>query len=276
MTLIKPSVRLSVDTIVKLSDYDLPMRIYCDAPESKMQELPVIIYYQGGGFIWGSIEVFDGYCRKLAKTTGGIVVAPEYRLAPRFPFPYAINDSYAALEWVSANARALGGDPDRIIVMGGSAGGTIAAVMALKSYDSGGPDIHAQILCYPGTTFEEILYPSREYFLMSNRSYLLSYEFITKVKKSYLQGDSDYKDPYVSPLLAKLNKDMPPALIITAQADPLRDEGKLYAENLAAAGIEVKYIECEGMIHSFLPFYPILEDSRYILRDIARYIDNLN
>lgn len=271
----KPRVRTVKDFNIPVDTADVLIRLYCDVPEDKRNDLPVLIYYHGGGFIWGSVEIFDGFCRKLARETESILISVDYRLAPEFPFPHAVRDSYAALKWVERNIEKYGGDPDEIIVMGESAGGNLAAVMPLVSRDSCGPDIMAQVIVCGVTTFEEVVFPSRKYFLLSDEYYFVSKEYMYRCKSDYLQDSVNVTHPYISPLKAELDEDMPTALVITAQVDPMRDEGREYAHKMRDAGIKVVYKEYEGMIHAFMNFYPFLENARQAIDDVDQFIDNL-
>ncbi|HCC72052.1 MAG TPA: hypothetical protein DEQ09_13015, partial [Bacteroidales bacterium] len=239
LNLIKPNVRYIEDIEILVDTAFIPVRLYCNVPERRRNGLSVLVYYHGGGFIWGSVEIFDRLCRKLAKETETILVSVDYRLAPDYPFPFAVNDCYTALKWTERNIDDYGGDTGKIIVMGESAGGNLAAVMALMSYDSCGPDIEAQIIVCGATTFEETIYPSRQYFMLEGKSYLVSKDFINKCKSAYIPDNIDITHPYISPLNARLDKEMPPVLFITAQVDPLRDEGKEYAMRMKNAGINV-------------------------------------
>lgn len=271
----KPRNRYIGDKELITPTHTIPVRIYCDVPARQRNKLPVLVFYHGGGFVWGSIDVFDRYCRKLAKETGTILVSVGYRLAPEHPFPAAVLDSYKALEWVDENIKAYGGDPQKIIVMGESAGGNLAAVMPLMSRDSCGPDISAQIIVCGATTFEEKSYPSREYFLTDNRAYLISEDYMRRCKNNYLPDTVDVTHPYVSPLVARFDSLMPPAMVITAECDPLRDEGREYAMKMKNAGIDVLYREYEGMLHAFMNFYPFIEESRHAIKDVDVFIDSL-
>ncbi len=275
LEVIKPRNRFIADKEITTPTHNIPLRIYCDVPAKQREKLPVLVFYHGGGFVWGSIEVFDRICRKIAKETGTVLVAVDYRLAPEHPFPAALSDSYSALEWVAEYIEDYGGDPQKIIVMGESAGGNLAAVMPLMSRDSCGPDISAQIIICGVTTFEESLYPSRKYFLTDNKAYLISEDYMRRCKNSYLPDTVSVTHPYVSPLTAEFDSLMPPAMVITAECDPLRDEGREYAMRMKNEGMDVLYREYEGMIHAFMNFHPFLEESRQAIMDVGSFIDNL-
>lgn len=276
LDLIKTSVREVDDIYIPVDSAQILIRMYCNVPERKRDKLPVLIYYHGGGFIWGSVDIFDTYCRKLARETEALVISVDYRLAPEYKYPVAVKDSYAVLKWANRHISKYGGDPEQIIVMGESAGGNLAAVMPLVSRDSCGPPIRAQIIVCGATTFEEVVFPSRKYFLRGEQNYLVSEDYLNRCKSAYLPDSVDASHPYISPLQARLDRDMPEALLITAQVDPLRDEGKEYARKMRAAGIEVHYREYEGMIHAFMNFYPFLDSAREAIEDVVRFIDDLD
>lgn len=275
LNIIKPPVREICDIEVPVKDDSIPVRIYCNVRAGKRDSLPVIIYYHGGGFIWGSIDVFDGYCRKLARETETVLISVGYRLAPEYPFPYAVNDSYSVIEWAGSNIHLYGGDPGKIVVMGESAGGNLAAVMPIVSRDSCGPEIYAQIIVCGATTFEEKVFPSRRYFLLQGKSYLVSEDYMYRCKTAYLRNKVDVSHPYVSPLKADLGPDLPPALVITAEVDPLRDEGRAYACKLMENGVDVSYREYKGMIHAFMNFYPFLDTAKEAIDDVDTFIENI-
>jgi acetyl esterase len=276
LELIKPSVKDVEDIYLPVDSAQIFVRLYCNVPEKKRTRLPVLIYYHGGGFIWGSVDIFDTYCRKLARETEALVISVDYRLAPEYKYPVAVKDSYSVLKWTNRHISKYGGDPDKIIVMGESAGGNLAAVMPLVSRDSCGPPIRAQIIVCGATTFEEVVFPSRQYFLEGGQNYLVSEDYLYRCRSSYLPDSVDVSHPYISPLAADLDRDMPEALVITAQVDPLRDEGKEYARKMRDAGINVYYREYEGMIHAFMNFYPFLESAREAIGEVDRFIDRLD
>ena len=275
LDLIKPSVRDVEDIYIPVDSAQILVRMYCNEPDRRRDELPVLIYYHGGGFIWGSVDIFDTYCRKLAGETEALVISVDYRLAPEYKFPVAVKDSYSVVKWVANNITHYGGDPDNIIVMGESAGGNLAAVMPLVSRDSCGPPIRAQIIVCGATTFEEVVFPSRQFFLREGQNYLVSEDYLYRCRTSYLPDSVDTSHPYISPLAAELDEDMPEALVITAQVDPLRDEGKEYARKLHDAGIDVTYREYKGMIHAFMNFYPVLPEARHAIAEIDSFVDGL-
>lgn len=271
--LVKPKVYHVLDTVIREDSLGVPLRIYYPNKKSMRETYPIVFYIHGGAFMYGDIEKYDLLAKKISLATKSIVSSVEYRLAPDHPFPAAIDDSYCALEWVANHAEDLGGSKNGICVMGSSAGGNIATVLTLKSREKGYPNIACQVLYYPCTTFEETEFPSRLFFLCdSTRSYMLTEEVLRKCRTAYLGPNSDIHDPFLSPLAAKLDSELPPALIFTAQCDPLRDEAKLYARELAKAGVEVNYTEYEGSIHGFLSFYMVLDEGKKSLRESRDFI----
>jgi acetyl esterase len=269
-----PHIGLIKDTMIMSGDYKVPVRIYYPLRKSRCAGMPVLVFFHGGGFDWGNNKIYDRFNRKLSRSTQCIVVSAEYRLAPAHPYPAGVNDCYATLQWVSANLGYISSDSAKIAVIGDSAGGNLAAVMALMSRDKFGPRIACQILLYPATNFSDTLYASRKYFSgMEGPYYLINESFLRRVKKQYLGTTGNENDPYVSPMDANLTSNLPPALIITAQADPLRDEGRIYGERLKKAGVNVEYKEYQGMIHGFISFYPFLLDGRRAFRKTSSFLD---
>ncbi len=269
-----PHIGPVIDTSILSGTYRVPVRIYYPLRKSRCYGMPVLVFFHGGGFDWGNNKIYNRFNRKLARTSQCIVVSAEYRLAPAYPYPAGVNDCYATLEWVSDNLGYISSDSAKIAVIGDSAGGNLAAVMALMSRDKRGPQIACQILLYPATNFADTLYASRKYFSgMEGPYYLINESFLRKVKRQYLGTNGNENDPYVSPMDANLTSNLPPALIITAQADPLRDEGRIYGERLKKAGVNVEYKEYHGMIHGFISFYPFLLDGRRAFRRTSSFLD---
>ncbi|WP_158735413.1 alpha/beta hydrolase [Alteribacillus sp. YIM 98480] len=251
------------------NEKEIPVRIY---RYSDAKEAPVILYFHGGAFLegYGSIDTHDNIIRSLAARTGAVVVSPGYRVAPEHVFPTAVNDSYRSLEWVYENAERFGGNPEKIAVAGDSAGGNLAAVTALKSRDSNGPDIFAQLLYYPLTTFKDIEFNSRSTY--DSGYYLLSKQVMLKAREAYTPEEEMWNNPYTSPLEAESLEGLPPAMIITAQYDPLRDEGELYAEKLHEAGTPVNAVRYNGVMHGFVSFFEIMKSGEMALNESALFL----
>lgn len=277
INLMEPNVFKEVDTLVAHSEYDVPIRIYYPTRASAEKPTPVIIFIHGGAFMYGSIEEYDMAVKKIARITNKIIISIDYRLAPEHPFPAALNDVTAVMDWVLKNMENIGGDGGKITLMGDSAGANLATALALKSRDDNRDDILCQILYYPPTTFVENEFPSRLYFLRDERrTYLLTEELLRKTKESYLPDTIQEINPYASPLLADLNGELPPALIFTAEIDPLRDDGRRYANRLKAAGQEVTYIEYEGIIHGFLNFYMVFPEAKKSMKLVRDFVKDVN
>jgi len=234
-----------VDREIPGRDGPIPIRIYQSV---KGENLPVIMYYHGGGFVISSIETHDKICRRLARDSEAIVISVEYRLAPEHKYPAAVHDCYDATTWASEHASELHGDPTKLVVMGDSAGGNLAAVVSMMARDLRGPKIAQQVLIYP-VTDGTMSSPSID---KNGMGYLLTKDLMKWFVNHYKRSDKDLHEPYFSPLLAKDLSNLPPAYVMTAEYDPLLDEGKLYADRLKEAGNKVVYKNYEGMIHAFI------------------------
>lgn len=208
--------------------------------------LPVVVFFHGGGHTIGSIDTHDPVCRQLARAADAVVVSVEYRLAPEHPFPAGVDDAYAATAWVATNGQALGADVSRLAVAGDSAGGNLAAVTAILARDRGGPPLRFQLLVYPNVDVT-YAHPSID---ENGDGHVLTKERILWFRHQYL-GDGDPTDPLASPLRTNDLSGLPPALVITAEMDPLRDEGAAYADRLRNAGVEVAYTCYAGQVHTF-------------------------
>jgi acetyl esterase len=231
----------------------VPVRIY---RPSAPGPLPVVVYYHGGGFTICNLETHDGVCRMLANDSDAIVISVDYRLAPEHKYPAAVEDAYAALLWTAENAASLGGDATRLAVAGDSAGGNLSAVVAQRARDEAGPELIFQLLIYPATDFAGD-YPSR---YENATGYFLTKVHVEWFAEQYLPSAEVAGDPQVSPLRAGTLAGLPPALVITAEYDPLRDEGEAYGAGLAEAGVPVTVHRADGLFHGFFgmgPFIPI-------------------
>jgi len=249
----------SEDSTVPGPEGDVGVRIY--RPRGAGTRLPVLVYYHGGGWVIGDLNTHDHACRELCAGAGCIVVAVDYRLAPEARFPAAVDDSWAALQWVASNATDLGGDPDRIAVGGDSAGGNLPAVMSLLARDAGGPRLALPLLVYPAVDMEF----SRPSIDENADGYVLTKDHMIWFRGHYLGSEADRRDFRASPILADDHGGLPPALVITAEFDPLRDEGRDYAEKLRAAGVPVTLSNYEGQVHVFFQLSPILDGGRKVM-----------
>ena len=225
----------------------IAVRIYNPSQEGTL--LPVIVYYHGGGWVLGDLDSHDNVCRALAAGAQAVVVSVDYRLAPENPWPAAVDDAWAALEWVAANAATIGADAARIAVAGDSAGGNLAAVVALMARERGGPALRAQALFYPGV---DLVTSDRPSLIDFADGPFLSSKRIEWFKDLYVPDRATRRDPHVSPLLAADHRGLPPTIVITAEFDPLRDEGEAYGEALRAAGVPVSIERYDGVIHGFV------------------------
>jgi acetyl esterase len=235
---------------------DVPVRIYRPTDDAGPQ--PVLVWFHGGGWVLGSIEGSDLTCRNLAAQSGVVIVSVGYRLAPEHPYPRGLDDCYAALVWVTATAGDLGVDPDRVAVGGDSAGGNLAAVVALAARDRGGPALRFQLLVYP-VTDALMSHPSvRD----NGQGYMLTDDSMKWFIELYLGDRGDPKDPLVSPVYADDLSGLPPALVITAEYDPLRDEGEAYGTRLQQDRVAAKVSRYDGMIHGFFSMGAIVDAAR--------------
>jgi acetyl esterase len=219
---------------------------------------PIVMFIHGGGWALGSVELSDTLCRALCRSSAILVASVGYRLAPEHPFPDGINDVYAVLEWLHANANSLDADPAQMAVCGDSAGGNLAAALALKTRDLGGPPLTLQVLIYPALD-PDMSSPSFESLA---DGYGLTRADMQLFWDLYLKSPGDAHDPYASPLRASSLKGVAPALIITAELDLLVDEGELYGERLRAAGVKARTVRYAGMIHGFMSYLGRIDAAR--------------
>jgi acetyl esterase/lipase len=249
---------------------DIPARIYWPEASNKETKLPVLLLYHGGGFALGDLDTHENMSRYYCQHAEVIVINVDYRLSPENKFPAGVEDCYAALCWTTANAGKLNADSDRIAVTGDSAGGNLSAVICQLSKSRKGPKIAYQVLAYPCVTMDmDADYLSREEF--GEASYLLSKSDMNWLNGMYFENpDVDTKDLRSSPILADDLTGLPPALIITAGYDVLRDEGKHYADRLQAAGVDVEYVCFETTIHGFMSFSGALDVGKEALALVSR------
>jgi acetyl esterase len=244
-------------------DGPLPIRIY--HPEHGEQR-GALVFFHGGGFVIGSLDGHDNLCRQICVDAGCVVVSVDYRLAPEHKFPSAVDDAYAATSWVHAHAAELEFDPEKLAVGGDSAGGNLSAGVTLLAKQRGGPKLAYQVLLYPATDLRTFDRPSS---LENAEGKLLSRADMIWFTAQYLRDDKDRHDPLASPLAATDLSALPPALVITAEHDPLRDEGNAYAEALRAAGNSVQLTCYPGTIHGFMSLYAFLDQGKAAVRECS-------
>jgi acetyl esterase len=239
----------------------IPARIYTPAGSGPFGAL---VFFHGGGWVIGNIETHDVTCRDLADGSGCVTISVDYRLAPEHKFPAAPEDCYAATKWVAENARALNIDPNRIAVGGDSAGGNLSAVVSQMARDRGGPKIAFQLLVYPATDCANESASQREF---AQDGYILSRADMDWFYGHYLNGPADRSNPMVSPALAKSLTNLPPAFLLTAEVDPLRDEGEAYAAALTNAGVKVKSRRYNGVCHGFFSMAALIDAGKRAIAD---------
>ena len=243
-------------------------RIYTPKDPRRTDGLaPALVFFHGGGWVIGDLDSHDVVCRKLADEGRLIVISIDYRLAPEHKFPAAVDDSIAATQWIADNAQQLGIDASRLMVGGDSAGGNLAAVVAISARDGNGPAIAGQVLIYPATDFA-MTHPSHS---EPETSLLLTHSVIRWFKDHYL-GDADINDWRASPARATTLKGLPPAYVLTAGADPLRDEGDEYAARLKEAGVAVTYRHFPGQFHGFFTMGKLLQQANVAASEIGAWL----
>jgi len=244
----------------------IPVRIYTPGDQGPYA---VLIYYHGGGFVMHNIASHDSLCRKLCSDCGCVVVNVGYRLAPENPYPACMEDGYTALLWVHDHVGQWGGDPTKIALAGDSAGANISEVVSLLARDRRGPKIGLQILCYgpAGSLSDE---ESESMRTLSGGGYVLSKEFMALVRQLFTQGKADPADPYLNPGQAKDLSGLPKTYTITAEYDPLRDDGEAFAKQLQAAGNDVTLYRVPGMMHGFLLLWEEFDRAREVIGGIAK------
>ena len=231
---------------------DVPVRVY--RPGGAEAPAPVCVFFHGGGWVIGSIETHDALCKALAARSGVVVVSVEYRLSPEAPYPAPLEDCLAATRWVADNASDLGVDRGRLAVAGDSAGGNLAAAVAIRARDEGGPGIAFQLLLYPVVdhSFDQ---PS---YVENAEGYFRTADAMRWFSGHYLGGASP-TEPLAAPLHAPDLAGLPPALVLTAEYDPLRDEGEAYGARLSEAGVHATVRRYDGMVHGFVSMYALID-----------------
>jgi len=242
---------------------EIPVRIYTPEGEGPF---PILVFFHGGGWVICTLDTHDAPCRSLANGAGCVVVSIDYRLAPEHKFPAAPEDCYAATLWVAEHAAELNGDATRIALGGDSAGGNLAAVVAQMVRDKGGPHLTFQLLIYPATDFTAQTLSKTE----NATGYFLTTDDMDWFEGHYLQSKEEKLDPMASPLLARDLSNLPPALVITAEYDPLRDEGEQYGQHLQEAGVPAIVRRYDGLIHGFFNTASIIDKAREAVAESAQ------
>jgi acetyl esterase len=241
---------------------DVAVRVYRPSGDPV---LPATVYFHGGGWVLGTLDTVDTPLRALANRAGCAVVSVDYPLAPEHRFPVTAEEAFAAVSWVAQNASELGVDHTRVAVAGDSAGGNLATVAALLARDRGGPRLACQVLVYPVTDFRFDTASYSEYA----RGYLLTRDTMRWFWQQYVATEDDGAHPCASPLRAPDLAGLPPALVVTAECDPLRDEGEAYAQRLREAGVAVTLSRYDGMVHGFFRMAGELEAGRRVIEECA-------
>ncbi len=245
----------------------MPARVYDPAGDAGGIR-PAVAYFHGGGWVQGDIETHDGLCARLAQGSGALVVSLDYRLAPEHKFPAAVDDCVAAYRWLRAHGREIGADPSRIGVAGDSAGGNLAAVVSQLAAAEGLPVPAAQALIYPAVDFGLDTPSHREL----QDGHVIPRDRIVWYAEQYLRGEADRNDPRAAPLRTTDLRGQPPTLVVTAGFDPLRDEGRAYADRLRGAGVDVVYREYPGQIHAFVSLTKAIPQGLECTREIADFL----
>ena len=237
-------------------------------PNGAQGALPIVVNYHGGGWVQGNPEQSVWLASRVAKELGAVVVSPVYRLAPDHPYPAAADDAWAVLNWVAQHATELNGDAERIAVMGDSAGGNLAAVTAMRARDEGGPKVKAQVLIYPAVEMYD-KYPSE--IRLADAPVLTSANMRAFVRL-YMGENHGDESPTASPIRAASHADLPAAFILTAQLDPLLDNGTKYRDVLTEAGSKTHYVEYPGAIHGFISLPGVVPVASQALDDIVSFL----
>ena len=245
---------------------EIPVRLYSPAPDA---QLPALVYFHGGGWVFGDLDSHDPLCRALANRAHAVIVSVHYRRAPEHKYPAAADDAYAAARWLSEHGAALGADPARIALGGDSAGGNLSAAASLMARDRGAPELRGQVLIYPVTNLD---FGTESYRLNGGGSVGLSEAGMRWFWRCYVRTPAEGFEPYASPLRADTLAGLPPALIITAEYDALCDEGGRYADRLEHAGVPTERTRYEGVIHGFVGQFSAVPEGSRAVDQIAAFL----
>jgi acetyl esterase len=257
-----PEVAHVQDHLIAGPGGEIPVRIYTPAGSGPF---PILVWFHGGGWVVGDLETADPTARHLTVGASCVVVSVDYRLAPETKFPGAADDCYAATVWAAQHAERINGDADRIAVGGDSAGGNLAAAVALMARDRGGPSLIFQLLVYPVMARDY----NTESYRQNADGYGLTRDSMQWYWDHYLRNLAEASNPYAAPLAARDFRGLPAALVITAEFDPLCDEGQAYAQRLQAAGVATNYSRYDGMIHGFFGMSAVLDKGKQAVAEAS-------
>ena len=260
-----PEVALAEDGAFAGDAGEVPVRYYRPLGSATGEALPVMVFYHGGGWVIGDLDTHDVICRTMANAGGFAVISVDYRMGPEHKFPAAVDDAFAALRWVAAGAGGRAIDPGRIAVGGDSAGGNLAAVVSILARDAGGPGIAFQGLIYPATNLDR----DTQSHIDFAEGHLLTAKSQVWFQDLYLRSPADRDDWRTSPIKHADLSNLPPALVVTAGHDPLRDEGLAYAERLEEAGVGAEYSCYESQIHGFVTMGKVIDEAALALGEVA-------
>ena len=268
-----PELKLVVPLAIPAAHGSIPARFYTPKELREVGGLaPCLVFFHGGGWVIGDLDTHDVVCRKLADQGQLIVISVDYRRAPEHKFPAAVDDAIAATKWVAAHARNFGIDATRLLVGGDSAGGNLAAVVAIAARDGNGPAIAGQVLVYPATDFAMTHSSHSE----PETSILLTHSVIRWFRDHYLNGTAEIHDWRASPARIETLVGLPPAYVLTAGADPLRDEGDEYARRLKQAGVAVTHRTFPGQFHGFFTMGKLLQQANVASAEIGAWLRALD
>lgn len=254
-----------IDRTIEGRHGNIPIRVYSPSTQAN---LPIVLYLHGGGWVYGNLQVCDRLCRRISRDAEAIVISVDYRLAPFYQYPTAIEDCYDVLLSTIQNLSDFNANPEKIIVMGDSAGGNLAAVLCLMAREQNHRSIAKQILIYPVTSSEL----NRASVNQNADAPVLTKDRMQFFIDSYARDSQDVRDAYFSPLLADDLSNLPPALIITCEYDPLHDQGTAYARKLEESGNSVKLVDYPGTIHGFVSFLPFCQQALPALREMSEFV----
>jgi len=266
LDLVKKIQDLTIELVVDYTPYKVPVRIY--TPDTRSL-LPMLLYFHGGGFVVNNLETHDAICQNLARNGECIVVSVDYARAPEYQYPVALRQCYGITKWAENNGEAIGGDPTRIAVGGDSSGGMLAAAVSLMSRDRKAPHICCQLLLYPTLNY---YLPGTSSYRKFSTGYSLTRNTMKWFFSHYLPKEIDLNDAYLFPARAKSFENLPPALIITAEYDPLRDEAEQYALVLEKAGTLATLKRYDGMIHGFIIMHRAIDKGKIALGDAGDFL----